>query len=148
MRGAHFKCRAPGCTYSCFGRQPSTCSRLRRVFLHRGYIIPPGILYSKYNFCCNTFMYLVHIIPCMFMDVLRLSPRQLSTARRVERSKGGHVRYHISGISAPGVFLVGVPNLPKCPVPVLRSYRSCLPQGACTGIESIYRTIPECSVGY
>ena len=40
----------------------------------------------------------------------------------------------------PGVFLVGVPNLPDCRVPNLLKCR--IP------VSSSYRTIPECSVGY
>ena len=45
------------------------------------------------------------------------------TARYHDRRRQTLQGYVRSGIPVPGLPLVGVPNFPKCPVPVLRSYR-------------------------
>ena len=56
---------------------------------------------------------------------------------------GIYPRYTLTEVSGTGIQVV--PNLPKCRVPVLRSYRTYRSVGV--PASSSYRTIPECSVG-
>ena len=59
--------------------------------------------------------------------------------------KPNHCKGVFGRVCPCGVCLVGVPNLPKRRVPVLRSYRTCRSRAP---VSSSYQATPKCSVRY